>query len=130
MPLLESGRDFIAAAIINDGPPTFFTNANAHIAVGNGNDAFDAEDTDLQGGSKVREPVDGGYPQRTLNVLTLQATYDEGTANFAWEEWGVANHVSAGVLLNRQVESLGTKADTQSWVFLVDLEFVIGELPE
>lgn len=124
MPLLNSGRDIIAAALINDGPPTFFNNANARIAVGNGNDAFDAADTDLQGGSKARAGMESTYPQRTTNTITFQALFGTGAANFAWEEWGVANAGSDGTMLNRKVETLGTKANTQSWLMTVAVEIV------
>lgn len=115
MPLLNSGRDFIATAIMNDGPPTFFTNANAHLAVGNGADAFDETDTDLQGASKARKAMESTYPQRTNNTLVFRSLFGTSDANFAWEEWGVANASSGGTLLNRKIEPLGTKQNTQSW---------------
>lgn len=127
MPLLESGRDFIAAAIVADGPPTAFNNANAYIAVGDSDDAFDATDTDLQASSnKLRRGMEVGYPQRSDNVLTFRALFATSDANFDWEEWGLANHSSAGVLLNRKVESLGTKANTQSWLITTEITVAIG----
>jgi hypothetical protein len=130
MPLTLAGRDFIAAALMNDGPPTFFDNTNAHLGVGDSDDAFDEADTNLQAETnKTREPMEASYPQRADNVLTFRSLFSTGDANFDWEEWGVFNHVSAGVMLNRKVEALGTKADTQSWLLTADLTVEIGTPP-
>lgn len=126
MPLLNSGRDYIAAAITNDGPPTRFDNSNAYIAVGDGDDGFDAADTDLQGANKVRRPMEATYPQVTDNVMVFQSLFGTSDANFAWEEWGVSNAAAAGTLLNRAVEELGTKANTQSWLITTTLTVQIG----
>ncbi len=68
MPMTNAGRDFIAAAIINDGPPHFVHNANAYIGVGSGSTAFAATQTDLQ---EHRRPGKGwslAFPQdQTMN---------------------------------------------------------------
>jgi hypothetical protein len=108
MPLSTSGRNFIAAAIINSGPPTFFDAANARLGVGNGTTAFAAGQTDLQGASKLRKLVSGA-PGLATNVLTFMATFATGEANFAWEEIALFNDPSAGTMLCRVVQSLGTK---------------------
>lgn len=116
MALTTAGRDFIAQAIINDGSPTFFTNANAHTGVGDSTTAFSAAHTDLQAASnKLRKAMDATYPTRSTNVLTFRSTYATGDANFAWQEWGVFNASSSGTMLSRKVESLGTKTSAQSW---------------
>jgi hypothetical protein len=125
MPLLDAGRDFIAEAIINDDTPAFFDNTNARLAVGDSDDAFDETDTDLQAvTNKFRKGMEASYPQRTANAITFRSLFSTSEANFAWEEWGVANDGSAGVLLNRKVESLGTKADTQSWQLTAEITIV------
>jgi len=116
MGLSNAGRDFIAAAIMNDGPPTFFTNANAYLGVGNSSAAFDKAHTDLQGASKDRQPMDSTYPQRTNNVLTFKATWGNGEGEFAWEEWGTFNAAAAGTMLNRAVSAMGTKTAGATWV--------------
>lgn len=125
MGLTNAGRNFIAQAIMNDSP-TFFDNANAYLAVGNGTTAFDATQTDLQGSNKTRIGMDTGYPTRSNNVLTFKSTFDGNTANHDWDEWGVANASSAGTLLNRMVEDNGTKVSGQTWVLEVDLTISIG----
>ena len=78
--------------------------------------------TDLQASSNVyRQPVDATFPTLATNVLTFQATFPTTVANYAWNEWAVFNAGSSGTMLNRKQESLGTKANTQSWQFTVTL---------
>jgi hypothetical protein len=121
MALTNAGRDLIAADIIGE-TVTEFTNANAHIGVGDSSTAFAAAQTDLQAATnKMRKAMDATYPTRATNVLTFRSTFATGDANWAWNEWGVFNASSAGTMLNRKVESLGTKASTQSWQFTVTL---------
>ena len=120
MALTNSGRDHIAKMVAGE-VATPFDESNAYIAVGDGTTAFNAAQTDLVGSNKFRKAVDSSYPQRTNNVITYRATYSTAQANFDWEEWGVANDASVGVLLNRKVESLGTKNSNQTWQFTVEL---------
>lgn len=122
MPLTNAGRDFLAQAAVNDSSPTFFTNANAHIGVGDSSTAFNASHTDLQAASnKLRKAMDATYPQRSANVLTFKSTFTTSDANFAWEEWGIFNASSSGVMLNRKAESLGTKTSAQTWAITCTL---------
>lgn len=115
MALTNAGRDLIAADIIGESV-TEFNNANAYIGVGDSTTAFAAAQTDLQAASnKLRKAMDSTYPQRSTNVLTFRSTFATGDANFAWQEWAVFNASSAGTMLNRKVESLGTKTSAQSW---------------
>lgn len=125
MPLTNAGRNFLAQAAINDSP-TFFTNANARIGVGNGDDAFDAAQTDLQGASKIRKGMETTYPLRTDNVLIFRSVFASDEANFDWEEWGVFNAASDGVMLNRRVHELGTKTSAAVWQLTVTLTVNIG----
>lgn len=121
MALTNAGRDFIATDIVGE-TVTEFNNANANIGVGDSSTAFAATQTDLQAASnKLRKAMDATYPQRATNVLTFRATFGTSEANFAWNEWGVFNAASSGTMLNRKVESLGTKQNTQSWQMTVTL---------
>ncbi len=129
MGLLNAGRNFLAQAMINDSSPTFFDNAHAYLCVGDGNTAYNAEQTDLQAATnKLRKGMDASYPTRSNNANTFRSTFATGDANFEWIEWGVANASSGGVLFNRKVESpsLGTKTNTQSWVLTATLTLGIG----
>jgi hypothetical protein len=121
MALSNAGRNHIAAAIAGEAP-TPFDHTDAYLGVGDSTDAFDAADTNLQAATnKKRVGMDETYPQRTDNVLTLRATFGLTDANFAWAEWGVFNAATAGTMLSRKVEALGTKPDTQTWQLTVVL---------
>lgn len=121
MPLTNAGRDHIAADVIGE-TVTEFNNANAHLGVGDSTTAFAASQTDLQAATnKFRKAMDATYPQRATNVLTFRSTFATGEANFAWQEWGTFNASSAGVMLQRKVESLGTKTSAQSWQLTVTI---------
>lgn len=122
MPLTTAGRNFIAAAIIDSGPPTPFDNSNAHIGVGDSTTAFAQAQTDLVASTnKFRKAMEASYPQLSTNVLTFRSVYSTAQANFDWKEFGIFNASSSGTMLCRKVEDLGTKADTQSWQFTVDV---------
>ena len=100
-----------------------FDHTHAYIGVGNGTAAFSTGQNDLVGSSKFRKAMDVGYPVVNGNVVTFRATFSQAEANFAWNEWGIFNAESGGVMLNRSVESNGTKQDNQTWVMEVSLTF-------
>ena len=119
--LTNAGRDLIAADIIGESV-TEFNNANAHLGVGDSTTAFAASQTDLVAATnKLRKAMDATYPQRTTNVITLRSTFGSSEANFAWEEFGTFNASSAGTMLQRKVQALGTKASGQTWELTVTL---------
>lgn len=124
MALTTAGINFLSQAAIGQG--TVFSNANARLGVGNGTTAFAIAQTDLQGSSKLRKAMDSGYPTITAPKVTFKATYGQSEANFAWQEWGIFNAASGGVMLNRVVESNGTKQSNQTWILEVDITFAIG----
>lgn len=130
MPLTNAGRNFIAEAIIDDSNPTFFTEANAAIGVGNSSSNATpgeiAGQTDLLG-TKTRQGMETAFPSRTNNSIDFKAEFGSAVANFDWEEWGVFNDDgTGGIMLNRKVESLGTKVEGSTWVLTVTLTFNIG----
>jgi hypothetical protein len=59
--------------------------------------------------------MEATYPQRSGNVLTFRSLFATGEANFDWNEWGIFNAASAGVMMARKVESMGTKTSVQSF---------------
>lgn len=126
MALTNAGRDFIANAIINNGSPDFFIEADTWIGVGNSATAVSPTDTDLLGASKLRVVMDAGFPTIATNVLTFQSTFATGVGNFTWAEWGVFNDTAAGTMLARKVEALGTKTSAQTWQITVELTVAIG----
>lgn len=124
MALTTAGINFLSQAAIGQGTP--FSAANARLGVGNGSTAFAIGQTDLQGSSKLRKAMDTGYPVINAPKLTFKSTFVESEANFAWNEWGVFNAATGGVMLNRVVESNGTKQSNQTWILEVDITFTIG----
>jgi len=121
MPLTTAGRDYLAGAVIAN-PSTLFNNANAYIGVGDSTTAFSAAHTDLQASTnKLRKAMEASYPTIATNVITFRSLFVTGDANFAWQEWGIFNASSAGTMLARKVESLGTKTSAQSWQMTADL---------
>lgn len=120
MALTNAYRDYITALTTATG--TFFNNANSYIGVGDSTTAFAASQTDLVAATnKLRKAMDATYPQVSTNTITFRSTFATGDANFAWQEWGVFNASSSGTMMNRKVESLGTKTSAQSWQFTVTI---------
>jgi hypothetical protein len=127
MALTTAGRNFIAAAIMNSGPPTFYTNAAAYLGAGDSTTAFSAAHTDLQASTnKFRQAMEASYPTLATNVLTFRSLFGTSVANYAWEEWALFNASSSGTMLCRKVESLGTKTSAQSWQLTADITVTIG----
>ena len=121
MALTNAARDLIAQALIGEAF-TSFANANARIGVGDSSAAFAASQTDLQASTnKLRKAMEAAYPTRAGNALTFRSIFGTSEGNFAWNEWGVFNAAAAGQMLNRKVESLGTKTSAQTWQLTVDL---------
>lgn len=103
---------------------TYFNAANAAIGVGDSTTAETATHTDLQAASnKLRVGMNAGFPAHTDGVVVgaatiqFQSTFSTSQANWAWQEVGVFNSPTAatGRMLNRKVQSLGTKTSASSW---------------
>jgi len=123
MAVTDAGRNFMVASTIA-AASTPFSNANSYIGVGDSTTAYSASQTDLVAATnKLRKAMDATYPQVATNVVTFRSTFATTDANYAWQEWGVFNASSAGTMLNRKVESLGTKTSAQTWQFTVTLTF-------
>lgn len=121
MALTNAYRDFLTTLAVGGGG-TAFNNANTYIGVGDSTTAFAYTQTDLQAATnKLRKAMDATYPQVAGNVQTFRATFATTDANFAWQEWGVFNASSGGTMMNRKVESLGTKTSSQSWQITVTI---------
>lgn len=119
-------RDYLATLTAGAGG-TAFNNANSYIGVGDSSTAFAATQTDLQAASnKMRKAMDATYPTNAANVLTFRSTFATGDANFAWNEWGIFNASTAGTMLSRKVESLGTKTSAQSWQITCTITFAVA----
>lgn len=109
-------------SLLAGGAGQAFTNAVARIGVGASSTGFNASQTDLQDGSTPSwKAMVTSYPTYgTSQLITFMASWGSGDANIAWNEWAVDNGGTAHVLLNRKVESLGTKT-TGTWTLTVQI---------
>lgn len=105
-----------------------FDAVNARLGVGDSTAAENRAHTDLQATTnKLRKSMDSTYPQHTDGLVAgsaavaFRATFSTAEANFAWNEWAIFNGATDGRMLNRRVESLGTKSNAASWVLTVTL---------
>lgn len=117
--LLNEGITVVLNFIGGVGTPDAFSNANAYIGVGDSTTAESAAHTGLQASTnKLYKAVEAGYPQISGQTITWRAIFGSSDANFAWQEFTVANgnSDSAGNL-NRKVSNQGTKASGQTWTF-------------
>jgi len=124
MPLTNAYATFLAQASVGEAV-TPYNNSNAHIGVGDGTTAFSSSQTDLQGANKYRKGMDSGYPTRSGSSMLFQSTFGASEANFTWNEWGVFNASSGGTMMNRKVESLGTKASGSTWILRVQITLTV-----
>lgn len=114
--LLNEGITRLQNLLIGGGG-TAFNNANSYLGVGDSNTAASATQTGLQAATnKLYMAMDTSYPSISNQTTTWQATAASGDANFAWNEFTVANGSSdASENLNRKVSAQGTKASGQVW---------------
>jgi hypothetical protein len=121
--LLDEGADELIRLIIGVGTPTQW-DATAYLGVGNGTDAFDATDTDLQGASKTYVVVDGAPTLEANQTARWIATFTALVGNHAWEEFTVSNSSDGtGKNLMRILASKGTKASGEVWELTIDEAF-------
>jgi len=104
-------------------------NASAQLGVGDSTTAAADTQTDLQASTnKLFKAMDATYPQHSdstgtsgSKATTARATFGTADANYAWNEWGWRNDGTQVRLVNRKVESLGTKTAGATWVLTVTL---------
>lgn len=137
--LTYGGADVLWAGLIGNVTATSglaytkFDNGNAAIGVGNSTTAAVATQTALQANSSRRfhKGMDATYPTHTTGTaastsskVVFKATFSTAQANWAWQEWCLRNSTlssGAGRMLNRRVQSLGTKSSAATWSMQVTL---------
>lgn len=104
---------------------TNFGSANAYIGVGDSIDSTAASQLGLQASTnKFYKAVDSGYPIISGSDVTWRATFAGNEANFAWNEFTIANGSSdTAANLNRKVSSQGTKVSNQLWTVNLTITF-------
>lgn len=113
--LTTAGATAMWQKLCGQGSVTSYDGTNSYVCVGNGTTAAAVGDTNLSGGTKTRQVVDSA-PVISGAGITFVSTFGTSTANHAWEEAGIANHTSAGILLNHVVQTFGTKTAGMTWV--------------
>jgi hypothetical protein len=127
MPLTKVGSDFLSGSTIGAPTTNFFDNAHANLGVGDSTAVFDVTQVDLQAcDNKIRKPMDINFPVVNLNVVTFESTFGSAEANWPWQEWGIFNAPTDGVMLTRKVEYNGTKLAGQTWILQVEITFDVG----
>lgn len=135
--VLGTGANCIWALLAGDagagsGTLSYFNNSNTRLYVGNNTNVVDPDQNDGGGfrGSTAYASCGAGYPMYAEDDgsdynyrIAFRGLFGTSEANFAWEEWGVANgdFGGSGTLLNRRQESMGTKTDSEQWSFAVEL---------
>lgn len=96
-----------------------FDNGHAYIGVGDSTAATTATMTNLQASTnKFRQAMDASFPSRSGQVMTWQATFGPGDAEWGTgiQEGGLFNHPSAGTMGARIVQNQGVKAAGTSMI--------------
>lgn len=127
--LMYGGASCLWQTLIGNGSATgsqtltYFNNGNAYLGVGDNTTAAAATQTDLVAATnKLRKAMDATYPTHTdattvgAATITFRSTFGTSDANYAWEEVATFNGASGGRMLNRKVQSLGTKTSAATWV--------------
>lgn len=130
--LTTAGLNRITNLIIGGGGQAFTsTSTRAVVGVGDSSTAASVTDGEMLGAGATHEyymPADASNPTQSNGVITCNATFNTDNSQFAWNEWGFAIATAAasssasfatatttGVLLNRKVQSLGTKGAGATW---------------
>lgn len=120
--VLDTGANEMLKLIGGVSGATAFSAANAKIYVGDSATAEAASQTGvLATTNKAYAGMDSGYPIASGRTLVYRASFDDSTANFAWNESAITNGSGVGAIsMNRKVASLGTKA-TGTWTLQITI---------
>ena len=118
--LVTVGINLMLDLLIGAGGQVF-NNAAARLGVGDSSTAATQADTDLVAATnKLRKAMVATYPQRGTRSVDFRSDFLTAEANWAWNEWIVANAAASPSILNRKVESLGTKS-SGTWTLTVTI---------
>ena len=122
--LLNEGITALAN-LLTGAAETAYNNANTYIGVGDSATAASASQTGLQASSnKTYKGMQATYPLISSQTITWRAQFTTSEANYAWNEFTVANGNSdSGDNLNRVVSAQGTKSSGQTWTVDVAITF-------
>ncbi|HKZ20294.1 MAG TPA: hypothetical protein VJQ57_09305 [Acidimicrobiia bacterium] len=124
--LMNAGITRMWNLVIGTGATQAMDATHCRIGVGDSNTAASAGQTDLQASSNKRFNLVTSGPTVSSQSITLATSFSSSEANWAWEEWCVDfGTASSGTvtapMLNRKVQSMGTKASGSTWTASVTL---------
>jgi hypothetical protein len=111
--------------LLTGAAETAFNNANSYLGVGDSATAESATDTGLIATTnELYKAMEATYPQISGQGVTFRSVFASGDANWAWNEFTVANGNSdAADNLNRKTSTQGTKAAGQTWTLDLTITF-------
>ena len=114
--ILDTGANEMLKLIGGVSGATAFSAANAKIYVGSDSTAEAASQTGvIATTNRAYAAMDSGYPSVSGRTIVFRASFDDATANFAWNEAAITNGSGTGAIaMNRKVSALGTKT-TGTW---------------
>lgn len=123
--VLNVGKQRLSDLITGSGQA--FTTTRGMTGVGDGTTANTGSETALGGASQLYKALDSA-PTSATGVITAATTFIGSDANFHWQEWcwaiatatpvtsaTFATATTSGVIVNRKVQDLGTKASGAVW---------------
>lgn len=123
--LVTGGKTRIGDLLIGTGAQAL-SSTRAVVGVGTSNTATTAGMTSLQGTAYYNSTT--GAPGNASGVISASSLFAAGTASHAWEEWcwaiaggtivpgtNFTTATASGVMLNRAVQSLGSKGAGAAW---------------
>lgn len=93
-----------------------FGNADAEIGIGSTATAAVHTQSNLLDGSAEWKAMDGGYPTVVGPIATWSGTFEDGAAEYHWQECAVRNGAVSPIVMNRVVSDKGTKSAGEEWV--------------
>jgi len=121
--LLNEGINELWTVLCSAASGTKF-GTGSFLGVGTDDTAASASQTGLQEATdKLYKAMDASYPTYgTDQKATWRSTFGASEANFAWNEFTVANGNSdSSVNLNRKVSAQGTKTSGQVWELTLEI---------
>lgn len=110
------------------GSGTAFTSSRGMTGVGDSSTATTAGMTSLQAGTNTYYKALDGSPSSSSGVISGTTTFQTSEANYAWNEWcwciatttpvsssSFSTATTSGIMVNRKVQSLGTKTSGAIW---------------
>jgi hypothetical protein len=107
------------------GTPTAFDNTHAYLGVGSDANTASASQTGLLASTeKAYIGMESAYPARTDQAVSWRSVFGSSDANFAWNEFTVANgNSNSAKNLNRYVPTVspGTKGSGSTWTLTLTI---------